>query len=109
MARYMFQASYTMEALAALVNNPQDRSLAARALMEQLGAHVESFDYCLGDYDVMAVYTAPDDTTATAVALSICAAGHLTSYKTTKLLAPADFQAAAARAGAAPFLGPRPG
>ena len=53
-ARYMFQASYTMEALAALVDNPQDRSVAARALLQQLGAQLESFDYCLGDYDVMA-------------------------------------------------------
>ena len=106
MARYMFQASYTMEALANLVSNPQDRSVAARAVMAQLGAELELFEYCLGDYDVMAIYSAPDDITATAVALSICAAGHLTSFKTTKLIPPAEFQAAARKAGAAPFQGP---
>ena len=72
-------------------------------------AELESFDYCLGDYDVMAIYSAPDDTTATAVALSICAAGHLTSFKTTKLIPPAEFQAAARQAGAAPFQGPTRG
>ena len=106
MARYMFQASYTMDALAALVSNPQDRSVAARALLHQLGAELELFDYCLGDYDVVAVYTAPDDTTATAVALAICAAGHLTSFKTTKLVPPAEFQAAAKLASQAGFQGP---
>jgi uncharacterized protein with GYD domain len=105
----MFQASYTMEALAALVNNPQDRSVAARALLERLGAQLESFDYCLGEYDVVATYTAPDDTTATAVALSICAAGHLTGFKTTKLIPPAELQAAAKQASAAPFQGPARG
>ena len=108
-ARYMFQASYTMEALAALVENPQDRSVAARALLQQLGAQLESFDYCLGDYDVMAIYTAPDDTAATAIALSICAAGHLTSFKTTKLIPPSEFQAAAKAANAARFQGPTRG
>ena len=109
MARYMFQASYTMEALAALVANPQDRSRAAGALMEKLGSRLESFDYCLGDYDVMAIYTAPDDTAATAIALSICAAGHLTRFKTTKLLTPAEFQTAARAAAGARFEGPTSG
>ena len=105
----MFQASYTMEALATLVSNPVDRSVAAGALLQQLGAQLESFDYCLGDYDVMAIYTAPDDTTATAIALSICAAGHLTSFKTTKLIPPSEFQTAAKAASTARFEGPTRG
>ena len=105
----MFQATYTMEALATLVSSPQDRSVAARALLQKLGAQLESFDYCLGDYDVVAIYTAPDDTTATAIALSICAAGHLTTFKTTKLLSPAEFQAAAKLASEARFEGPTRG
>jgi uncharacterized protein with GYD domain len=102
----MFQASYTMEALAALVANPQDRSVAARAALAEMGATLESFDYALGECDVVATYTAPDDTTATAVALAICAAGHLTSFKTTRLISPDEFQAAARKASRSTFRGP---
>jgi len=105
----MFQATYAMEALAALVSNPQDRSVAARAQLQKLGAQLESFDYCLGDYDVVAIYTAPDDTAATAIALSICAAGHLTTFKTTKLIPPSELQGAAKAASAARFEGPTRG
>ena len=60
MPRYMIQASYTSEAAAAFASKPQDRVAGLRALLEQIGAQLDSFDYCLGDYDVMVTYTAPD-------------------------------------------------
>jgi|SRR5687767_10033022 uncharacterized protein with GYD domain len=108
-ARYMIQASYTAEALAALVSNPQDRVGGVRALLERVGAQLESFDYCFGDYDVVATYTAPDDTTATAIALAVSAPGHLKTFKTTKLLSPEEFRTAAQRAGGANYQAPTRG
>jgi uncharacterized protein with GYD domain len=106
MARYMFQAAYTMEALAMLASRPQERSGAARALLASMGATLESFDFALGEYDVVAIYTAPDDTAAAAIALAICAAGHLKAFKTTKLLSSEEFQAACRQASAVRFEGP---
>lgn len=109
MPRYMIQAAYTTEALAAFVSKPQDRVTSVRALTERMGAKLESFDFCLGDYDVVATYTAPDDTTAVAIALAVTSAGHLKSFKTTKLISPEDFTAASQKAGGAAFQAPSRG
>ena len=109
MARYMAQAAYTAEAAAAFTSQPQDRVAGIRALLERLGAQLVSFDYCLGEYDVMVIYTAPDDTTATAVALAILAPGHLKAYKTTKLLSPEEFLEASRKASGAGYQAPSRG
>lgn len=109
MARYMIQGAYTAEAAAAFVSKPQDRVAGVRALLERLGAQLDSFDYCLGDYDVMVTYTAPDDTTATAIALAVLAPGHLKAYKTTKLLTPEEFTEASRKASGANYQAPSRG
>ena len=109
MARYMAQAAYTAEAAAAFTSKPQDRVAGIRALLERLGAQLVSFDYCLGEYDVMAIYTAPDDTTATAVALAILSPGHLKAYRTTKLLSSEEFLAASRKASGAGYQAPSRG
>ena len=106
MARYLIQAAYTAEATAALASKPQDRAEAIRGLATKLGAELESVDFCLGEYDVMAVYSAPDDVTATAIALAAQAPGHLKAFKTTKLLSPQEFLAAQRKASGADYQGP---
>jgi len=109
MPRYMIQASYTSEAAAAFASKPQDRVAGLRALLEQIGAQLDSFDYCLGDYDVMVTYTAPDDTTAVAITLAVLAPGHLKEYKTTKLLSPEEFMEASRKAAGAEYQAPSRG
>ena len=106
MPRFMIQASYTAEAAAAFVSKPQDRVAGVRAVMERIGAHLDSFDYCLGDYDVMATFTAPDDTSAVAGALAVMAPGHLKAYKTTKLISPDEFLEASRMASGASYQAP---
>lgn len=109
MARYMIQGAYTAEAAAVFASKPQDRVAGVRALMERMGAQMDSFDYCLGEYDVMVTYTAPDDITATAIALAALAPGHLKAYKTTKLLSPDDFLEASRKASGAGYQAPSRG
>ena len=109
MPRYLIQGSYTAEAAAAFASQPQDRVAGIRALLEKMGAQMDSFDYCLGDYDVMVTYTAPDDTTATAIALAVIAPGHLKAYKTTKLLSPEEFLEASRKASGAGYQAPSRG
>lgn len=106
MARYMVQAAYTTEAIATLVGNPQDRARGLGALIERLGGRMESFDYCLGEYDVVVTYSAPDDTSAVAIALAAAAPGHLKGIKTTKLIAADEFVEASRRAGAGNYQAP---
>ena len=57
-------------------------------LKESLGgdARVAPAGYSFGDYDVVATFEAPSDTTAAAIALAFGAGGALRSAKTTKLL-----------------------
>lgn len=86
MALYMYQAAYTPESLAAQIKEPQDRIEAVRPAMEAMGAKILVGGYSFGEYDVMVVLEAPDDTTAASVALAVAAGGATKSAKTTKLL-----------------------
>ena len=106
MARYLIQASYTSAAAAAFVSNPQDRVAGVTAILEKLGGKLVSFDFCLGEHDVVAVFEAPDDTTAAALALAVNAPGHLSSYRTTRLLSPKEFLAAQEKAHGLSYKAP---
>jgi uncharacterized protein with GYD domain len=86
MALYMYQAAYTAESMAALIKEPQDRIEAVRPVLEALGAKILAGGFPFGEYDVLVVYEAPDDTTAASVAMAIAAGGAISSFKTTRLL-----------------------
>ena len=86
MALYMYQAAYTAESVAAQIKEPQDRIEAVRPALEALGGKILVGGYPFGDYDVLAVYEAPDDTAAAAFAVAIAAGGAVRSAKTTRLL-----------------------
>ena len=70
---------------------------------------VFQFDFCLGEYDVVATYSAPDDTTAAALALAVVSAGHLKTFKTTKLLSPEEFLEAQRKASGLNYQAPTQG
>jgi len=86
MALYMYQVSYTSEAVAALIREPQDRVEAVRPAIEALGGKVVAAGYPFGEYDAVVLFEAPDDTTAASFALAIAAGGAAKSAKTTRLL-----------------------
>ena len=91
MPLYMYQAAYTPESLAAQIKEPQDRIEAVRPSFEAMGAKILAGGFPLGEYDVLAVYEAPDDTTAAALAVAIGAGGAIRSAKTTRLLSGAEW------------------
>ncbi len=86
MALYMYQATYTAESVAAQIREPQDRIEAVRPAIEALGGKILAGGYPFGEYDVLAVYEAPDDTATAAFALAIAAGGAVKTAKTTRLL-----------------------
>ncbi len=86
MALYLYQAAYTPESMAAQINEPQDRIEAVRPALEALGAKILVGGFPFGEYDVLVIYEAPDNTTAASVAMAIAAGGALRSSKTTRLL-----------------------
>jgi len=109
MALYMTQFAYTAEAWAALVKNPQDRSVAANEFAQKLGGRVVGFYYCFGEYDGVAITEAPDDSAALAGAMALVAPGHLKAIKTTKLFTVEEAMEAMRKAGSVGFQGPSRG
>ena len=86
MARYLFQASYTSEAWAAQVGNPQNRVEAIRPVIERLGGRLENAYLCFGDYDVVVIAEMPDHISAAAFSLAASAGGGVKAFKTTPLM-----------------------
>lgn len=84
--RYLYQAAYTAEAVAALIKEPEDRIEAVRPALEAMDVEILANGYPLGEYDVTVIFEAPDDITAAAVALAIAAGGATRSARTTRLL-----------------------
>ncbi len=86
MALYMYEVAYTPESLAAQIKEPQDRLEAVRPGLEAMGVKIVLGGYPLGEYDVLIIVEAADDTTAASVALAVTAGGAVKSSRTTRLL-----------------------
>ena len=86
MSLYMYQASYSGDAIKALVNNPQDRSKAARGVIEVNGGTMVSAWMAFGEDDIVVIADMPDDESMAGVALAVSSTGSIVSGKTTKLL-----------------------
>jgi uncharacterized protein with GYD domain len=86
MARYLFQASYTSEAWAAQVSNPQNRIDAIRPVIERLGGRLECAYLSFGDYDVVVIAEMLDHISAAAFSLAASAGGGVKAVKTTPLM-----------------------
>ena len=109
MALYLVQFAYTAEALATMTQNPQDRSVPSRELIEKLDGRMIGFYYCLGEYDGVALYEAPDDTTAAAISMAAVSPGHLKASHTTRLFTVEETMEAMRKAGSISFQGPAKG
>jgi uncharacterized protein with GYD domain len=101
MSLYMFQASYTAQAIKAMVDNPQNREAAARTVIEAVGGKLLSMYFCFGTADVVAIIEAPDDQSMAACSMAIGGSGAFSSGSTTNLMTPKDAMAAMQTAQAA--------
>jgi len=86
MATYLLQGTYTSEAWAAQVRNPQNRVEEVRSVIGRLGGRLESTYLAFGEYDVVAIVEMPDNVSMAAFALAVAAGGAVTALKTTPLL-----------------------
>ena len=86
MSLYIWQGSYTSDSLAVQIKNPQDRIEAVRPAIEAMGVKIVAGGYPFGEYDVLVLMEAPDDSTVAGVALALGAGGALKAAKTTRLL-----------------------
>jgi uncharacterized protein with GYD domain len=106
MPQYLGRFSYTTDAVRALVNDPQDRSVAAREAVESLGGKLIGYWYAFGEFDGVFIAEAPDNATAAAVAMAVAAGGALSKLETTVLIGMDEAQEAMRKAGAASYRPP---
>jgi uncharacterized protein with GYD domain len=104
--RYATQFSYTPQAWAALIKNPQDRRQAFGALASKLGGNLVDAYITFGEYDGLVIFDAPDDTTAAAMAMAIIAPGHIKTLKTMRALPIDEAMEAMRKAGSVSYQGP---
>jgi len=95
---YLHQVSYTSEAIARLIANPQDRFEAVRAPIEKLGGKIKDSYFAFGAYDAVLITEMPDNMSAAAIALAFSAGGSLRNCQTTALMTTAEAQDAARKA-----------
>lgn len=109
MALYLYQFAYTADALATMAKTPQDRSVPVREAVQKLGGQLLGFYYCFGEYDGVGLVELPDDTAASALALTAVSPGHLKAIKTIKLFTVEETMEAMRKAGSLAFQGPSRG
>lgn len=101
MGSYMVQVSYTPEAWAAQLKNPQNRVDAVRPLIERNGAKLTGAWYAFGDADLILIVEGGDNVTTAATCLVVAAGGSISAIKTTVLMSVDEGIAAMKQAGEA--------
>ena len=104
---YLVQASYSSQATAAMIKNPQDRASAVRPMIERMGGKLHGLWLAFGEYDVVAIAEVPDNTSAAALSMAIGASGAMSAYRSTPLLTPAEATDAMKKAGGAGYQAPK--
>jgi uncharacterized protein with GYD domain len=106
MPLYLGRFSYTTDAMKALLDEPQDRSAAAREVAESLGGKLLGFWFAFGEFDGVFLMEAPDNASAAALAMAVGAGGALSEVETTVLLDMDEAQDAMRKAAAATYRPP---
>jgi uncharacterized protein with GYD domain len=106
MPLYLSKFSYTPEAWAKLIGNPEDRGKAAGEYIESVGGTLHGFWYAFGAHDGYTLWEAPDNVSMAAVALAIGAGGALSSLDTTVLMSVDDTIEALRKAGQVKYRAP---
>jgi uncharacterized protein with GYD domain len=103
---YLGRFNYTPDAVKAMINNPTDRSAAAKEVAESLGAKIVGFWFAFGESDGVFLTEAPDNATVTALAMAIGASGAIADIQTTVLMDMDEAQEAMSKAGGATYRPP---
>ncbi len=100
MATYLFQFSYSLEAVKGMVAKPQDRREAAEKVIAAAGGRLLDMYFCFGDYDGVATAEFSSNVDVAAASLAISASGGFSNVKTTVLITMEEAVQAMERAGA---------
>jgi uncharacterized protein with GYD domain len=99
MPYFCHQVSYTTEAWARLIANPQDRMEAIRKPVENLGGRIHTSFFAFGEFDAIAITEFPDNVSAAAISIAFASGGAVKSQQTTALMTTAEGLEAIKKAG----------
>lgn len=86
MPTFMNLFTYDRDSWRAMLQAPEDRSEAARKVVEAAGGRLEGFYWMLGEHDGVVIYSVPGPDAAVAVSAAIAASGRVERMQTTQLL-----------------------
>jgi uncharacterized protein with GYD domain len=86
MPLYLTRFSYSPATWAKLIQNPEDRRVAAQQYIESVGGKLHGFWYAFGEHDGYNLWEAPDNVSMAATALAISGGGAVSSFQTTVLM-----------------------
>ena len=86
MPRYMIEETFTGQAMAALLQNPEDRTEAVRPMYEAVGGRLEQYYVSLTENRLFLIVNVPDQANLAAVMMANFAGGPLTSYRITPIV-----------------------
>jgi uncharacterized protein with GYD domain len=86
MPLYLTRFSYTPEAWAKLIKEPEDRRETIGPLLEAVGGKLHGLWYAFGDHDGYVLSEGPDNTTVASVLVTVAGSGAFRSVSTTVLL-----------------------
>ena len=98
MAKYLALFGFTGETVKRFVDNPSDRRVEVRRLVESVGGSLECYYWMFGQYDGMGIVEMPDSRTCAVATLAIISSGAFTHFETHELLEAVDLPAIADRA-----------
>ncbi len=78
MTTYIMLANWTDQGIRKVKESPQ-RLDAAKAALQDMGGEMKAFFLTMGDYDMVAVYEAPDDAVAARFTLQVGQLGNIRS------------------------------
>ncbi|HXF54614.1 MAG TPA: GYD domain-containing protein [Hyphomicrobiaceae bacterium] len=91
MAHYIMLASYTEQGIRTIQDTIK-RADAVKEMAKKAGLEMKQTFWTLGQYDVVAVFEAPNDEAMTAFALSVAKLGNVKT-QTLRAFSPSDMQA----------------
>jgi uncharacterized protein with GYD domain len=109
MAYYLVQATYTPQAWAAMLKNPEPRTNALQPVVQRLGGKMESSFLAFGEYDTVGILNMPTNVDMAAFAIAAAAGGGMKSIKTTPLMTVEEGQRAMAKAVQSGYVPPQAG
>jgi uncharacterized protein with GYD domain len=98
MPLFITYASYSHSGVKGLVNKPEDRSGAVKAVIEKAGGKIVALYNTTGSNDVVLVSEFADGSDAVAMGMAVAASGALSKIETVRAWTPGEFKGIADKA-----------